>query len=123
MGATMAVAGPVAGSILEAASQLPERQRPNFWVIAELPIQTENIPAEFIRDVRVSGHLIAIEEHVAQGGLGQMLAHCLMRIGAVPAKFTHCCAKGYPSGLYGSQKFHRKECGLDPESILAELRK
>ncbi len=26
-------------------------------------------------------------------------------------------AAGYPSGSYGSQKFHRRECGLDPAAI------
>ena len=120
-GATIAVAGPLAGGILDAACRLPERQRPNFWVIAELPIQAETVPTEFLQDLRNSGHLVAVEEHIAQGGLGQMLAHALLRMGQPPARFTHCCAKGYPSGRYGSQKYHRKECGLDPQSILAEL--
>lgn len=115
--------GPLAGSILDAVGRLPERQRPNFWVIAELPIDMDSIPAQFLDDLRGSGHLIAIEEHVAQGGLGQMLAHTLLQIGSPPARFTHCCAKGYPSGCYGSQKYHRRECGLDPDSIVAELQK
>ena len=33
--------------------------------------------------------------------------------------FTHQVARGYVSGLYGSQRFHRKECGLDPAGIAA----
>jgi transketolase len=112
----------LAGGILDAVRHLPERQRPNFWVIAELPIPVENVPAEFIQDLRSSGHLVVVEEHIAQGGVGQMLAHALLRIGKPPARFTHCCARGYPSGRYGSQHFHRRESGLSPESILAELR-
>ena len=28
---------------------------------------------------------------------------------------------GYPSGRYGSQKFHRRECRLDAESLLEVL--
>ena len=37
----------------------------------------------------------------------------------------HHYALGYPSGRYGSQSFHRAECGLDAigirQMILAEL--
>jgi transketolase len=120
-GPTMAVVGPLAGGILGALLKLPERQRPNYWVVTELPIIPENIPAEFIEDIQTSKDLWVVEEHVVQGSAGQMLAHTLMEMGRPPARFTHRHALGYPSGYYGSQKFHRKECGLDPESIVAGL--
>ena len=53
---------------------------------------------------------------MASGGIGQMLAHFLLQRGT-RVSFDHVCARGYPSGLYGSQGFHRKECGLDPDSL------
>ena len=84
-------------------------------------IQADAIPLEFFRQFEKSRHLIVVEEHVAQGGAGQMLAHALMLCGQRPEKFVHHFARGYPSGCYGSQIFHREECGLDPRSILAEL--
>jgi transketolase len=118
--ATIAAVGPLAGSILAALLRLPEPQRPNLWVIAELPIMHESLPAEFLEDLSRTGRLIVVEEHVAQGSAGQMLARVLLEKGCAPARFTHRCALGYPSGRYGSQGFHRRDCGLDPESIVAE---
>ena len=64
---------------------------------------------------------MVVEEHVAHGGVGQMLVHSLVLLGVMPSHFTHRCAQRYRSGLYGSQVFHRRECGLDSESIIAEL--
>jgi transketolase len=89
------------------------------WVVAELPIDATSLPDTFLADVRRTHHLCVVEEHVAQGGAGQMLALALMRRGVAPRRFSHRFALGYPSGRYGSQRFHRKECGLDPESIAA----
>lgn len=118
-GPTMLVVGPLAGSILGAVRDLEPDRRPNLWVLTELPII--EAPAAFIQDLRQSGHLVVVEEHVAQGSAGQMIAHHLLSRGEAPRRFTHRSALGYVSGRYGSQKFHRAECGLDPESILALL--
>jgi transketolase len=116
-GPTILVTGPLAGGLVAASLRLAESCRPSLWLVSELPIN--GVPAEFVGDLDRSGHLIVVEEHVAQGGLGQMIGHYLLSHGIAVPRFTHHCAKGYVSGLYGSQKFHRKECGLDAESILA----
>lgn len=122
-GATLVIVGPLAGSIIEALLPEPEASRPSVWVVTELPIPDSGaaLPGAFLDDLRRSGHLFVVEEHVAQGGAGQMLAYALARRGLAPARFTHRSALGYPSARYGSQKFHRKESGLDPASILAAL--
>lgn len=72
-------------------------------------------------ELKSSGMLIVVEEHVAQGGAGQMLAYALLKMGETPFEFRHHCAMGYLSGRYGSQQFHRKECELNPEAILADF--
>jgi transketolase len=118
-GATLVVVGPLVGGILNAARQLPERQRPDLWLACELPLT--DVPADLRADLRRSGSLIVIEEHVAQGGAGRMLAQLLLEVGEAPRRFAVRTALGYPSGLYGSQKFHRKECGLDAEALLRLL--
>jgi transketolase len=64
---------------------------------------------------------VVVEEHVAHGGVGEQLARALMLGGHAPPRFTHHCARGYPSGRYGSQRYHRRESGLDAASILAGL--
>lgn len=120
---TMLIVGPVAGSTWGALKQLDETIRPALWVLTELPIDINMIPKDFMTDLQQSQHLFVIEEHVTQGGVGQMMAHHLLMMGKSPPNFTHRCALGYVSGFYGSQNFHRNECGLTPENIIAELRK
>lgn len=121
-GPTVLVVGPLVGGILQALLSWAEADRPDLWVLTELPAAPDTVPAEFIASLRRSRHLFVVEEHVAHGGAGQELPHALLTLGEMPAKFTHRYALGYVSGLYGSQTFHRKECGLDPESILSALR-
>ena len=79
---------------------MPDELRPSLWVVTELPIVQGAIPKEFLADVSATGHLVVVEEHVAHGGAGQMLAHALLQQGAAPPKFTHHYATGYLSGTY-----------------------
>jgi transketolase len=116
-GPTIAIAGPLAGGILEAVRQ--SGVSADIWLVSELPIS--ELPSEFLSSLRRYNHLMVVEEHVAAGGFGQMLAHQLLLAGAAPGRFVHRTALGYVSGKYGSQRFHRAECGLDPASIVAEL--
>jgi len=106
------------GGILEAVRQLEER--PNVWLVSELPLTP--LPDPFLADLARSQSLVVVEEHVAQGGAGSMLASALMSAGCAPRRFTQRTALGYVSGLYGSQKFHRAECGLDPASVAQLVR-
>lgn len=118
-GVTMLGVGPVAGSLLAALGALADPIRPNLWILTELPI-TE-LPEEFEDELRRSRCLLVVEEHVAEGSVGQQLAYQLLRSGLSLDRFVHVCALGYPSGLYGSQRFHRQECGLDPASVISQL--
>ena len=114
--ATILVVGPLAGPLLAAACGFAPAARPIIWCLSELPIA--EIPNEFLDDLARTQRLIVAEEHVAQGGVGQMIAAKLLANGCAPRQFIHRAALGYVSGLYGSQKFHRGECGLDARSIL-----
>jgi transketolase len=116
-GPAIAIAGPLAGGILDAIRQSDISA--DVWLVSELPLT--GLPEEFLSSLRRSNYLMVIEEHVSAGGFGQMLSHKLLLAGVAPSKFVHRSALGYVSGLYGSQKFHRAECGLDPASIVAEL--
>ena len=115
-GPTMVVMGPLVGGIVAKASELPEAHRPDIWLVTELPLLT--LPKPLLQSIRRSGHLIVVEEHTGQGGLGQSLAHHLLSIGEAPRRFSHRHARGYVSGRYGSQRFHRTESGLDPAAVL-----
>jgi len=117
--ATILVCGPLAGGLLGAIRDLPRERRPSLWLVSELPYG--ELPEAFLADVAATPHLVVVEEHVATGGVGERLARDLLLRGVAPRRFTHRHALGYPSGRYGSQAFHRRECGLDPAAILAAL--
>jgi transketolase len=52
-----------------------------------------------------------------------MLALLFLQMGIQLRRFRHFHARGYPSGRYGSQSFHRAENGLDPRTVIAEARR
>lgn len=118
-GSAVLTIGPIAGSLIETILNMPSSTRPALWVVSELPLRKETIPEEFMSDIERSRRLTVVEEHVATGGVGQALAALLLEKGVSLLQFKHHFAKGYLSGTYGSQAFHRKESGLDPYSILA----
>jgi len=110
------VTGPLVGGIWRAARQLDPARRPTLWLLSELPIDA---PCdEFLDDLARLGKLLVVEEHVAQGGVAQMVAAALLARGRAPERFAVRSALGYVSGRYGSQRFHRRECGLDAASIV-----
>ena len=117
--ATVLGVGPVISKLIETVRNRAEGKRPSIWVLSELPFP--EMPGEFREDIRRTGHLIVVEEHVETGSAGQMIAHALLSTGEPPRRFSHRCARGYLSGQYGSQTFHRRECGLDAESIISDL--
>ena len=114
--AVMLVVGTLAGPIIEKFAAIDEKDRPELWVLTELPI--DEVPDNFLSSLRSCGKLIVVEEHVKQGSAGQMLVHRLCLDGNAPEGFSHLYAKGYPSGRYGSQNFHRAECGINASSAV-----
>lgn len=113
------VAGTLAGGIWDAVRGLDESIRPSLWLVTELPF--DGLPEAFRADVARSRRLLVVEEHVAQGGVGRMVAERLLADRCIPDRFETRTALGYLSKRYGSQKFHRRECGLDPASIAGFL--
>jgi len=113
------VTGPLVGGIWDAVRQLDEAVRPALWLLCELPF--DEIPDAFLEDLARSRRLLVVEEHVAQGGIGQIVARKLLELGQAPRRYETRSALGYVSGLYGSQKFHRQECGLDAAAIVRHL--
>jgi transketolase len=113
---TVLVVGTLVGGIWNAVRSLDEAGRPNLWSLCELPF--DEMPDAFRADVARTRRLLVVEEHVAQGGAGRMVAAALLKAGLGLEQFAMRSAQGYISGRYGSQKFHRRECGLDPESIV-----
>ena len=109
--------GPLAGVAWKALSDLDETARPAVWAVAELPIEGRASPPQaFLRAVE-GNTLYVMEEHTMQGGLGMQIGYIMTASGIRPKRLIHRHALGYPSGRYGSQTFHRKECELDADSL------
>jgi transketolase len=112
-GPVVVVAGPLAGPASAALADTGAA----LWVVSELPLAAAPPPPELAAQIAASGLLCVVEEHVSQGSVGAMLACWVLAIGIALRGFRHLHAQGYPSGRYGSQIFHRRESGLDPDAI------
>ena len=91
------------------------------WACGTLPVLRKDIPDELFRDIRKTGSLIVIEDHVAAGGLCEQFCACMLEEGVRPEHFARFYAQGYGDGLYGSQNYYREHNGLSVSSILSRL--
>ena len=117
------VVGPLVGGLLGLLESRSESERPSVWSLGWLPVVADDLPPELLAEIEESGALLVAEEHVATGGAGQALASCLLERGVRVRSFEHAFARGYPSGRYGSQAWHRCESGLDPMSLAQRISK
>lgn len=111
--------GPVLGNIYELGDPdlLEELE---VWCVGTFPI--DDIPAELVASIQIK-RVVTIEEHYSAGGLAEALCHSLMRRGVGVSSFTSLHAAGYPSGRYGSQRWHQEESGLAGSGLRLRLQK
>jgi transketolase len=109
----MIVCGPVVATIMKSIQQIDITKRPALWLISEFESNAFTLSKELLAFISENRRVTVVEEHVVCGGIGTLVAAELLKSGISLESFKICNAKGYPSGLYGSQNFHRKECGLD----------
>lgn len=116
------VVGPIAGGLLNATRSCSVGKRPEIWVVTELGGNpSAPLPESLLGAIAAAPTLCVVEEHVAEGGFCQRLLHSLALLGRAVPPLLHAHARGYPSGRYGSQSWHRRECGLDAAMILSNL--
>ena len=92
-----------------------------IWSVGTLPL--EDIPADLSTSIREKRRVVTIEEHYRACGLGEALSCLLLTSGVVPRSLTCLHAAGYPSGRYGSQRWHREESGLVGRPLASRLEK
>src|SRR6266404_1669566 len=85
----------------------------DVFAVSQMPLA--DLTDDMLLSVSASGLVWVIEEHSARGGLGEHLAAWLAKR-AIPFRFHHNHALGYPDGLYGSQSYHQTLSGLDTAS-------
>ena len=115
---TVAALGPAVLNVLNAVG--PENNiSADIFAVSEIPF--EGRCDELLKSISATGKLLIVEEHVKRGGMGESLALMLLEKG-ISAVARHLHAAGYPGGTYGSQSYHQKMSGLDPESILQTIK-
>jgi transketolase len=116
---TIVCLGPVVLNAWKAIEELGDDTIADLFVISKMPL-TE-ISEELILSLLRTKKLLVVEEHVSRGGFGENLA-LLMVKHQINCQFIHRFASGYPNGLYGSQDYHQKLCGLDQQSLTADIK-
>ena len=114
------VTGAIASQLFHDFKNEKRELRPTIWLLCEMPLE-ENFPENLVADISRLKKLCVLEEHVAQGGIGQMIAAKVLEKNIPLQSFSRLNAQGYVSGLYGSQKFHQVESGLTKENIIKTL--
>lgn len=109
--------GPVVENVISALTDFPSNTV-ELWTINELPIAHLN--DEFKNSVMRTNKLITVEEHYQSSGMSENIVRLLL--GIPNLQFKSLCASGYPSGLYGSQKWHQQESGLGEAEIRLAIR-
>lgn len=117
-GPVVIAVGPLSGTYIDALKALPLELRPNFWVLALLPVVDFEPPQALLDQLGSAGHLILAEEHVARGGVASELLVWLAHRGMAPQKFDHLCAKAHRFDRYGSQAYLRQQSGLHVDDLL-----
>jgi transketolase len=108
----IAVMGPVVENVISVVKKLgPEVAE--VWAVGEFPLV--DVPQEFKNSAQRAGRLVTVEEHYQSGGLCESLAPHV--VGIPGLRLESMFASGYPSGLYGSQKWHQDDNGMGEEGI------
>ncbi len=113
------VVGSLVGIYIDAIQKLPHELRPHLWVVTELPLSQNPIPAELLTQIQGAHCLYVAEEHVQHGSFASSLLLNLAESGIRCQKFQHIFARAHHFDRYGSQSFLRQQSRLDCESLLS----
>jgi transketolase len=92
-----------------------------IWSVGTFPLP--DLPAELAASIQQKRRVVTLEEHYRACGLGEAISHLCLTSRVVPDSFLSLGAEGYPSGRYGSQRFHQEESGLAGPALVSRLEK
>jgi transketolase len=110
--------GPVIGNILEIEDKLLDAVE--LWSVGVFPIH--DLPSDLIASIKTKKIVVTLEEHYGQCGLTETIAQNLIDKIDFAIKYRSLYARGYPSGRYGSQRWHQEENELAGKSLEARLK-
>ncbi|MCE7066782.1 transketolase family protein [Dyadobacter sp. CY326] len=116
---TVFALGPIANNVMTALSMADDlAAKVNVVTALHFPLQIND---DLIELIRKAPSILVAEEHISTGGLAQQLSIQLLEKGIFPRSFKSLKAEGYPNSRYGSQGYHQKLSGLDPDSIISHI--
>jgi transketolase len=118
-GAVVICLGPLVGEVMKALGE-SGAPSPSVWTLARFPFG--ELPPALLEDLESSGRCLVVEEHLAAGGAGEALGAALLGLLRSPIRFERLFARGYPSGRYGSQRWHLTESALAGSGLAAAVR-
>jgi transketolase len=108
--------GPVVGNLLGIKDSTLQDDL-EIWSIGILPLH--GLPAELLQSAKKGKLVVTMEEHYGQCGINESVAQLLLEAGCGDITYKHLCATGYPSGTYGSQRWHQEQSGLAGGSLVS----
>ena len=120
-GPVILAVGPLSGLYVSEFLQMDTECRPNLWAISKLPIVQKDVPRELLDQIRRSGKLVIVEEHVKNSGIGFAVLSMLNENNIDSIEVVHLSAKKHIYSSYGSQEFLRGKSGLDLEGVLSAI--
>lgn len=118
-GAVIICLGPLVGQVV-AALETEGMPSPSVWSLAKFPFGP--LPTRLVEELETARKCLVVEEHLAAGGAGEALAAALLGTLTTPIRFQHLFARGYPSGRYGSQRWHLEESSLAGAGLAQAIR-
>jgi transketolase len=109
--------GPVLEGLYELGGEVLDELE--IWSVGTFPL--ENLPTELAASILGKRRVVIMEEHYRAGGLAEALSCLFLTSRVVPESLTCLHAAGYPSGRYGSQRWHQAESGLRGPSLASQL--
>jgi len=86
-----------------------------IWLVSRFPIV--EIPKELLKELETKRCVITMEEHNGQCGLYETIAAQLLSNKVNTNGYYGLFTNGYPSGKYGSQKWHQAENNLEGDNL------
>ena len=109
--------GPVVANLFEMSDEILDDLE--IWLVSKFPLA--DMPHDLKKSLREKKRAITMEEHGAQGGLYETMAAQILTADVGVTKYEGLFALGYPSGKFGSQKWHQAESGLQGENLKRRL--
>lgn len=109
------VTGAIAGEVVAAADALA--QHGLSYAVAIVPVINPAPGTGLLKLLRSFHHVITVEAHYVNGGLGSLVAECIAENG-LPCRLVRCGVRSLPHGACGGQAYMEALHGLSADALV-----